>query len=84
LIVTSYVDAQFIEHEVEVVRSADENVPVCVDRTIAVRVVWELECHIRALFGVVEPAEIAVSVEFMPGAIGLCISHLWKPVLLTR
>jgi hypothetical protein len=87
LVVASYVDAQFIEHDIEIVRSADENVPVCVDRTIAVRVVWELECHIRALFGVVQSAKIAVSVEFMPGAVGamgLLISHLWKPVLLTR
>jgi hypothetical protein len=87
LVVASYVDAQFIEHDIEIVRSADENVPVCVDRTIAVLVVWELECHIGALFGVVQPTEAAFSVEPMlgaMGAMGLLISHLWKPVLLTR
>jgi hypothetical protein len=85
--VASYVDAQFIEHEIEIVRTADENAHVRLDRTITARVVWELECHIGALFGVVQSAEAAVSVEPMlgaMGAMGLLISHLWKPVLLTR
>jgi hypothetical protein len=83
----SYVDSLFVELDIEIVRSAGENAPVCVDRTFAVRVVWELECHIRALFGVVEPADIAVSVEVTPRAIGAMdslFSHLWNPVLLTR
>ena len=61
----SYVDAQFIEHEIEIVRTADENAHVRLDRTITARVVWELECHIGALFGVVQSAEAAVSVEPM-------------------
>jgi hypothetical protein len=46
VVASSYIASVLAELEIEILGSTAEDFSVCVDRTIAVRVVWELERHI--------------------------------------
>jgi hypothetical protein len=46
VVASSYNASVLTELEIEILGTTAENFPVCVDRSIAVRVVWELEYHV--------------------------------------